>query len=583
MSNQFLSLITWLSNLLCVRLFLPPFILLFNCLNLFFFRKWLGPKGLFYTSTVALLITLLTSILLLIDQVINSYYVYVDLGRWFYVLDLLDSNLVFISDNLSLITAILVVFLTIFAQYFGVEYMYREAFIIRLVYLLNMFATSVVFLFFVYDFFLILIVWELIGLFSLLLVNFYSSRLYTIKAALKTFIFSRLSDLFIFIAFMFFISVMNTTDFSILFLQIPFFMFFNLYVGPIGFNLLNVLGVLIAASGAVKAAQFLFHVWLPDAMEAPTPASALIHSSTLVIMGIYLVVRFNILFEFAYSANFFMAVLGALTIAVGAISASFQNDIKKLVAYSTVSQMGYLFCGCGFMCYNEVMFYLALHALNKAFLFILVGYIVHFFAGNTDLRFMGALYTSAFEFVFILIVISLNLTGLPYTSGYLAKELLVFQTFRDDLLTLFVRSCWFISFFLTPVYMLFLNIYVVFGSKQSSVKLVTNLHAHLYQLSPQQNYNRIQHSLLTARSTTVVLTLVLTIVLFSGETLLNIVLDSSSSYSSVLAHSWLSDSTSILQSNLLPSASSMQLLSYLVLFLAASALRFLYNLRRLTF
>ena len=176
-------------------------------------------------------------------------------------------------------------------------------------------------------------------------------------------------------------------------------------------------------------------------MEAPTPASALIHSSTLVIMGIYLVVRFNILFEFAYSANFFMAVLGALTIAVGAISASFQNDIKKLVAYSTVSQMGYLFCGCGFMCYNEVMFYLALHALNKAFLFILVGYIVHFFAGNTDLRFMGALYTSAFEFAFILIVISLNLTGLPYTSGYLAKELLVFQTFRDDALTLFVRSC----------------------------------------------------------------------------------------------------------------------------------------------
>lgn len=176
-------------------------------------------------------------------------------------------------------------------------------------------------------------------------------------------------------------------------------------------------------------------------MEAPTPASALIHSSTLVIMGIYLIVRFNILFEFAYTANLLMSVLGALTIAVGAISASFQNDIKKLVAYSTVSQMGYLFCGCGFLCYNEVMFYLALHAMNKAFLFILVGYIVHFFAGNTDMRYMGSLYSHAFEFIFILLVISLNLTGLPYTSGYLAKELLVFQTFRDDISTLFVRSC----------------------------------------------------------------------------------------------------------------------------------------------
>lgn len=176
-------------------------------------------------------------------------------------------------------------------------------------------------------------------------------------------------------------------------------------------------------------------------MEAPTPASALIHSSTLVIMGVYLIIRFNILFEFAYTANLLIVFLGSLTIAVGAISASFQNDIKKLVAYSTVSQMGYLFCGCGFMCYNEVLFYLALHALNKAFLFILVGYIVHFFAGNTDLRFMGSLYFYSFEFVFILLIISLNLTGLPYTSGYLAKELLVFQTFRDDAMTLFVRSC----------------------------------------------------------------------------------------------------------------------------------------------
>jgi NADH-quinone oxidoreductase subunit L len=176
-------------------------------------------------------------------------------------------------------------------------------------------------------------------------------------------------------------------------------------------------------------------------MEAPTPASALIHSSTLVIMGIYFIIRFNILFEFAYTTNLIISVLGALTIAVGAVSASFQNDIKKLVAYSTVSQMGYLFCGCGFLCYNEVLFYLALHALNKAFLFILVGYIVHFFAGNTDMRFMGSLYSYAPDFAFILIFISLNLTGMPYTSGYLAKELLVFQTFHNDYTTLFVRSC----------------------------------------------------------------------------------------------------------------------------------------------
>jgi NADH-quinone oxidoreductase subunit L len=101
--------------------------------------------------------------------------------------------------------------------------------------------------------------------------------------------------------------------------------------------------------------------------------------------------------------------------------------------------MGYLFCGCGFFCYTEVLFYLITHALNKAFLFMLVGYIVHFFNGNTDLRYMGSLYIYGIDFVFIVIIISLNLTGLPYTAGFLSKEFLLFQTFKMDLLVLFVR------------------------------------------------------------------------------------------------------------------------------------------------
>lgn len=364
---------------------------------------------------------------------------FVDFGRVFFLFDVIDINLILLSDTLGLTAAILVLTLTLSAQYFGVEYMYREAFILRLVYLLNFFATSVVFLFFVYDFFLILVVWELIGLFSLLLVNFYSTRVYTVKAAFKTFLFSRFSDFFIFIVFFFFVLVLNSTDLSVLFLKIPFFVFFNVYISGVGFNMLNLLGFFIVIAGGVKAAQFFFHVWLPDAMEAPTPASALIHSSTLVIMGIYLIIRFNVLFEFSYLGNTTLSVLGGLTIAVGAISASFQNDIKKLVAYSTVSQMGYLFCGCGFMAYKEVMFYLAVHAMNKAFLFIMVGYVVHFFTGNTDLRFMGRLYTYSFDLTALLIIISLNLTGLPTTSGFIAKEFLVFQTFNSDYFSLFVR------------------------------------------------------------------------------------------------------------------------------------------------
>lgn len=273
-----------------------------------------------------------------------------------------------------------------------------------------------------------------------MLVNFYSTRVYTLKAAFKTFIFSRVSDFFIFIVFFFIILVFNTSDFALIFLKLPFYTFHVVNLGPYAFNLVNLLGIFVGLAGSVKAAQFLFHVWLPDAMEAPTPASALIHSSTLVIMGVYLILRLHIIFEFSYFANLFLAVLGGITIAVGAVSASFQNDIKKLVAYSTISQMGYLFSGCGFMAYREVLFYLTMHAINKAFLFILVGYVVHFFKSNTDLRFMGRLYSYSPDITIFLLITSLNLIGLLGSSGFIAKELLVFQTLNTDPLSLFIRS-----------------------------------------------------------------------------------------------------------------------------------------------
>lgn len=176
-------------------------------------------------------------------------------------------------------------------------------------------------------------------------------------------------------------------------------------------------------------------------MEAPTPASALIHSSTLVIAGVFLIIRFSIIFEFSILVNYYLALLGAITLAFGSITAIFQNDIKKLVAYSTISQIGYLVCGCGFCCYEEVLIYLIVHALNKAFLFILVGYVVHFFNGNTDIRQMGGVYFYSFDITVLMLGVCFNLAGLPYSAGFLGKEFLIFQLFRDDFISFLVRSC----------------------------------------------------------------------------------------------------------------------------------------------
>lgn len=204
-------------------------------------------------------------------------------------------------------------------------------------------------------------------------------------------------------------------------------------------------------------------------MEAPTPASALIHSSTLVVAGIFLVIRFSVLFEFTTFTNYYLAILGALTLAFGAVTATFQNDIKKLVAYSTISQIGYLVCGCGFCCYEEVLIYLIVHALNKAFLFVLVGYLVHFFSGNTDMRQMGGAYVYSFDICALLTGVSFNLAGLPYSAGFLGKEFLLFQVFRDDFVSVLVRGCWLVSFFFTPIYMFILNFIVMFGIKKGAL------------------------------------------------------------------------------------------------------------------
>ena len=436
---------------------------------IFLFKRWLGPIGTFYSSVFSFSTVILFSVYELYLILLNGNYFYVDFGRWFFCLDLIDSNLVFCVDSLALVSSILVLTLTVFALYFGVEYMYREAFINRLLYLLNLFATSVVFLFYCYDYFLILFAWECIGLFSFLLVNFYSTRIYTLKAALKTFVFSRISDMFMFLSFLLTINSFMTTDLSLIFIQIPFMAFHYLFIGSIAVHFLTFFSFCLVTSGGIKAAQFFFHVWLPDAMEAPTPASALIHSSTLVVAGIFLVIRFAILFEFTIFTNYYLVLLGALTLSFGSITATFQNDVKKLVAYSTISQIGYLVCGCGFCCYEEVLLYLIIHALNKAFLFVLVGYIVHFFSGNTDMRQMGGAYLYSFDITVLLFGVCFNLAGLPYSAGFLGKEFLLLQVMREDFISYFVRGCWLVSFFFTPIYMFFLIFLVMFNIKKGSI------------------------------------------------------------------------------------------------------------------
>ena len=475
--------------------------------------------------------------------------------------------------------------------------MYREAFINRLLYLLNMFATSVVFLFISYDYFLIMISWECIGLFSLLLVNFYSTRVYTIKAAQKTFVFSRISDMFMFISFILTVVVFNSTDLSVIFLQIPFMMFHFLFIGNSAWHFLTFFSMSLVLSGGIKAAQFFAHVWLPDAMEAPTPASALIHSSTLVVAGVFLVIRFSILFEFTLFTNYFLILLGALTLAFGSVTAIFQNDIKKLVAYSTISQIGYLVCGCGFCCYEEVLVYLIVHALNKAFLFVLVGYTVHFFNANTDMRQMGGAYSYSFDIAVLLTGACFNLAGLPYSAGFIGKELLLFQTLRDDAVSLWVRGCWMVSFFFTPIYMFILLFVVSFGAKRGvlasysfawyslfthSFLTLTNASkwAQLRTLvSHKGYYYRFQHTALTSRLTVYILSVFWCFFFFFGESLLLITLNYNTLTDSIQSGFFVFTKSHTIFNSFSSNTILGDTIFFFILFFMATSFMFLFNLR----
>lgn len=227
--------------------------------------------------------------------------------------------------------------------------------------------------------------------------------------------------------------------------------------------------------------------------------------------------------------------------------------------------MGYLFCGCGFLCYNEVIFYLSVHALNKAFLFILVGYVVHFFSGNTDMRIMGSLYIYAIDVVFVLIFISINLTGLPLSSGFVAKEFLLFQTMRDGAVTYFIRLCWFISFLFTPVYMLLLNLLVVFYSRSGTISAHSASELPFKIANPFSINLLATNSLFYSKLTALLLVFFLVVVNFSGELLLTVLYSITSLNTPVYNFSFTGLNYNLLSSTFSQSYQLSNLLNYVVI------------------
>ena len=323
----------------------------------------------------------------------------------------LDASLLW--DPLSTMMTLVVTGVGFLIHVYSVGYMHGEPRFGRFFAYLNLFIASMLILVLADSFGFLFVGWELVGLSSYLLISFWFEKPAAAAAGKKAFVVNRIGDLGFLVALMLIFAVYGTLEFAPVFEQAS---------AVLTTGMATAITLLLLVGAAGKSAQIPLYVWLPDAMEGPTPVSALIHAATMVTAGVYLVARSGALFELAPVSAAVVAVVGAATALLAATIAVAQRDIKRVLAYSTVSQLGYMFMAVGAAGYVAGMFHLLTHAFFKALLFLGAGSVIHAMAGEQDMRKMGGL-RRAMPVTFVTMVVGwLAIAGIPFFSGFWSKD-----------------------------------------------------------------------------------------------------------------------------------------------------------------
>ena len=326
--------------------------------------------------------------------------------------------------------------------------------------------------------------WEGVGLASYLLIGFWHHKDSANSAAIKAFVVNRVGDFgyAIGIAGIFFI--FGSISFDNIFEQVDLYKNHNIVFLSITFNTIDLLCFLLFIGAMGKSAQLGLHTWLPDAMEGPTPVSALIHAATMVTAGVFLVARMSPLFEFANFTNIFITFIGASTAIFAASIALTQNDIKRVIAYSTCSQLGYMFFAAGVGAYNASIFHLTTHAFFKALLFLSAGSVIHAMHHEQDMRKMGGLFKKIPFTAMMMWIGSLAIIGFPYFSGYYSKESILENTFYSSgNLSNFAYIIGIITALLTAFYSWRLLFLTFHGQNRSEIKTFQHAHESPYVMT----------------------------------------------------------------------------------------------------
>lgn len=403
-------------------------IMYYPLINIFF--TFICSLSIFLPFLVS--ITLLVSFTALDDAKI-LYIVKLGSFNWLKI-DYLIQDFIFYFDPLTVSMISIICLVSFLVHLYSCLYLGFDPFYVRFISFLNLFTFFMIFMVLSGNIIQLFIGWEGVGLSSYLLINYWFTRFEANKSAFKAILVNKIGDVTLLLVIATLVSNFGTTSYSVLFSIIDsnvvlinncHCFYYSIHFLFRYFDLFTFIAWLLFFSASAKSAQFFFHTWLPDAMEGPTPVSALLHAATMVTAGIYIVVRFSFLFELSESVRCACLIIGSVTALFGSLTALFQFDIKKIIAFSTTSQLGYMFVACGLSGYNLAMYHIFTHAFFKALLFLVSGVIIHNLNNEQDIRRMGNL-LSLMPLTYIFVLTGLfSLSGFPFFSGFYSKDAII--------------------------------------------------------------------------------------------------------------------------------------------------------------
>ncbi len=417
-----------------------------------FFGRYIGDRNSEVFTSLLVSIAAIISFMVFYNVIVNQYENNIIIATWISS-GTLDVNWSMKIDPLSAVMLVVVTSISALVHIYSIGYMSHDPHKPRFMAYLSLFTFAMLMLVTSDNFIQLFFGWEGVGLCSYFLIGFWFKKETANSAAIKAFVVNRVGDLGLALGIFLIFYLFGTVNYSEVFLLIPTITDQNLNFLGIHIKAIDLISLLLFIGAMGKSAQILLHTWLPDAMEGPTPVSALIHAATMVTAGVFLVVRCSPIFEYSELALNVITIIGMTTAIFAASVALVQTDIKKIIAYSTCSQLGYMFFATGVGAYNVAMFHLFTHAFFKALLFLGSGSVIHAFKDEQNINAMGGVWKKLPYTYTLMIIGTLALTGFPFLSGFYSKDAIIeFAYLRGNTTGYYAAGIGIFTAFLTSIY-----------------------------------------------------------------------------------------------------------------------------------